>query len=69
MKARVWAFMLDLSRYEAGMKEFEILANEILTYLVETLRLSKDYGEISDVSIAFAITDNKLQLRIAVVKH
>jgi hypothetical protein len=33
MKARVWAFMLDLSRYEAGMEEFEILAHEILHYM------------------------------------
>ncbi len=69
MKARVWAFMLDLSRYEAGMKEFEVLAHEILTYLVGTLRLSKDYGEISDVALAFAIVENKLQLRISVIKH
>lgn len=69
MKARVWAFMLDLSRYEAGMEEFETLANEILHYMRTTLKDTKDYWNIEDIVFDFNVSNNNVQLFINILKN
>ena len=64
MKARVLCFMLDMSRYEAGIGEFGILCDELITYLHKSLLETKDYGDITDVRITFVMQDANLQMLI-----
>jgi GTPase len=68
MKARVWAFMMDLSRYESWMHEFETLAHEIITYMGDTLKVSKDFGQIDDIVFDFIVENRGLQLVISAVR-
>ena len=68
MKARVWAFMMDLSRYEAGMDDFSVLATEIVSYMKKSLLATKDYGDVEDILCEFCMCDNTLQLHISVLK-
>jgi hypothetical protein len=64
MKARVLCFMLDMSRYEAGIADFGILFDELITYLHKSLLETKDFGNISDVRITLIMKDGKLQMLI-----
>lgn len=66
MKSHVWVFMLDLSRYEAGMQEFTIIFNEIYRYVLQTLEATRDFGEINNISCEFDIVnDNRLALQVS----
>lgn len=69
MKARVWAFMMDLGRYEAGMDEFATLADEIFHYMKVTLLESKDYWTIDDIIFDIVENNNLLQVSIFVQKN
>lgn len=69
VKARVWAFMMDLSRYEAWMDEFSVLAAEIISYMWKTLLETKDYWDISDVMFDFFLEGSSLELVISVMKN
>lgn len=55
LKASVFAFVIDASRYEQGIDEFWKLCDEIIHYMKETFMESRDFGG--------AITGIKFQLR------
>jgi GTP-binding protein len=60
LKARLFAFVLDISRYDQGILEFGKLRNEILTYIQTRFIGSQEFGfEIEDVSFEMEIKTNE----------
>jgi GTP-binding protein len=65
LKARLFAFVLDISRWDEGIKEFGILWNEIIAYIKTRFVWSMEFGyEITDIRFALTTKNNQLILYI-----
>ncbi len=50
------------------MHEFETLAHEIIQYMGDTLKVSKDFGQVDDIVFDFFTENRGLQLVISAVR-
>lgn len=65
LKASVFSFVMDISRYEEGVDEFSQLFDEVLHYMREKFMQSRDFGgEISGID--FQLRKEKGQLFLQV---
>ena len=65
LKASIFSFVVDASRYEQGMDEFGKLFDEILHYMRETFMQSRDFGnEISNIHFQLRKKNGKLFLDV-----
>ncbi len=65
LKAKVWAFVLDISRYETGIDEIWQIYDEIISYIKERFTGSLEFGEkIDDISIDITTEDNQIILEV-----
>jgi GTPase involved in cell partitioning and DNA repair len=65
LKARLFAFVLDITRWDEGIFEFGKLWNEILTYIHSRFIGSQEFGfMINDIRFDLEIIDNQTILQI-----
>ena len=65
LKARLFAFVLDITRWDEGIFEFGKLWNEILTYIHSRFIGSQEFGfMINDIRFDLEINDNQTILQI-----
>ncbi len=65
LKASVFSFVIDASRYEQGIEEFGKLCDEITHYMRETFMQSRDFGsEITGIKFQLRKEKGKLFLEV-----
>ncbi len=65
LKARLFCFVLDVTRWDEGIKEFGMLWREIIAYIVSRFNESFEFGyEIQSVSFELIIEHNQIILYI-----
>lgn len=68
LKASVFAFVIDASRYEQGMEEFGKLFDEVLHYMHAKFMQSRDFGgEISAIDFQLSKEKKNLLLQVNAV--
>lgn len=61
LKARIFMFVLDITRYDEGILEFGILRKEIVHYMKQRFVGSQEFGyEIEDIHLGLEIIDNQI---------
>jgi len=65
LKAKIWAFVVDLSRYEIWIDETIQIYGEIISYIKDRFYKSNEFGKIiEDIKIDIKVEDNQIILEV-----